>query len=73
MARERRSSRGPRSGTSRPARLQHAGPTDLALEGAFLHLIEIELLARDGGCARLELRYAQGDTGEEAETAGHQN
>src|SRR5688572_7670198 len=58
---------------ARLARLQDTRPTDLAFEGAFLHLVEVELLTRDGGCARLELRYAQGDTGEQAEAAGHQD
>ncbi len=41
---------------ARLARLQDAGSANLALEGTFLHLVEVELLARDGGCAWLELR-----------------
>ena len=58
---------------ARLARLQDAGPADLALERAFLHLVEVELLTRDGGRARLELRDREGDTGEQEESAGHQD
>ena len=58
---------------ARLARLQHAGPTDLALERAFLHFVEVELLTRDGGCARLELRDRESDTGEQEEPARHQD
>src|SRR6185503_4117916 len=58
---------------TRLARLQDAGPPDLALERAFLHLVEIELLARDGGRARLELRDRECDTGKQEESARHQD
>ena len=49
---------------ARFARLQGAGAADLALERAFLHFIEVELLAGDRGRAGLEPRDGEGDTGQ---------